>query len=100
MYNYEESVWKFTHVLDNCILTEQSKVILDITKMQPNPSVTEKTLYSLSVEKRSQEYLSNSGHPFRVAYLAAVVGSDEPGVEILAALPVCRLIYLMTVRKH
>ena len=82
MYDYKDAVRRFPHVLDTCILTGQSRVLIDITQMQPGTSATEEIFYALSVEKQYNEYLNNGSHPLRVAYLAAVVGSYEPGRDI------------------
>jgi hypothetical protein len=62
-------------VLDTCILTGKSKVLIDIIQMQPGNNATEKVFYAVSVEKQYIEYLKNGGYPLRVAYLDSIAGA-------------------------
>jgi len=81
-YDLNEAVNKFPHALDVCRLTGLQKVLIDYRELQGDGGGTEKSLYVFGIENHYQKYLKLGGHELQVAYVAPMVNSYEPGVDI------------------
>ncbi|MCK5077066.1 MAG: hypothetical protein KAR38_11855 [Calditrichia bacterium] len=81
-YDMNDTIDKFSHVLDICRHTGLAKVLIDFRELQGQGSGTEKSLYAFGIEDLYLKYLNSGGHELKVAYVSLVVSSYEPGVEI------------------
>ncbi len=81
-YDMNDAIYKFSHVLDACRLTDLSKVLIDYKELQAHGSETEKSLYAFGVEEHYQKHLNSGGHELQVAYVGPQVMNYKPGVKM------------------
>jgi hypothetical protein len=81
-YDLHEATEDFRQVLDACRRTGLKKVLVDYREFTDTDSGIEKTLYAFDVVSQYAWYLETGGHELRIAYLAPVVLSFEPGADI------------------
>ena len=81
-HDLSEAVDKFTHLLETAKRTGLKKILIDYRELIYDTGATHKALYAFGIEDLYKKYLQSGGHDLKIAYLAPVIHTFEPGAEI------------------
>lgn len=81
-YDLDESINKFSQILDVCRITALQKVLIDHRGLERQGQATEKSLYAFGALNHYENYLRQGGKELQVAYVNSIISAYEPGAQI------------------
>ena len=86
MFTIEEAVAAFQEILDRCLSTGQTSVLIDFAKLDGIDYATLRVIFALSARERYDRYLAHDGLPLRMAFVADPHSylSWQPGMEAVS----------------
>ncbi len=85
-YDYDAAIREFAVLLDMAHDEKTQKVLVDYRELEHIGGDVEKILYTFKAEEIYRSYLTKTGMPLRLAYLAPSIES-EPGADIGRKVP-------------
>lgn len=82
LYDLNDAVDQFSYVLEECRRLELNKLLIDFRKLDGTESATLKSFYTFGTAEQYYKYLASGGQKLQFVYLAPVLTTFEPGMEI------------------
>jgi hypothetical protein len=81
-YDMREAIDRFPLVIAACRLTGLDKALIDFRQLEGETAAIQKVIYAIEVIEYYQKHLDSGGQPLRIAWLAPLVSSYEPGLDL------------------